>query len=59
MAGIETPTGRLALLLGLFAAAMVLRGVVVSVRDIMISGFQLEFVDRALAMDAGHLRATS
>ena len=42
---VETPTGRLAALLGLFAVAMILRGIVVSARDVMISGFQLEFVE--------------
>ncbi|HXC56368.1 MAG TPA: ABC transporter ATP-binding protein [Rhizomicrobium sp.] len=43
--GVATPFGRLALLLGLFAVLMVIRGVVVSLRDNMAMSLQIGFVE--------------
>lgn len=45
LAGVSTPFGRLALLLGLFVLLMILRGVVLLLRDRAVQALQTEFVE--------------
>ena len=43
--GVTTQFGRLSLMLGVFAVLVVIRGIVVSLRDVTVMGLQIEFVD--------------
>jgi ABC-type multidrug transport system fused ATPase/permease subunit len=53
--GAFTPFGRLALLMALFAALMLLRGVVISFRTVLLSGLQIGFVEALRLRVTGHL----
>ncbi|MEI9889037.1 MAG: ABC transporter ATP-binding protein [Rhizomicrobium sp.] len=43
--GVTTQFGRLSLMLGLFATLIVIRGVVISLRDTTVMGLQIEFIN--------------
>jgi len=56
-AAITTPLGRLSLLLGGFAALMVIRGIVIWRRDNIVQSLQIEFVEHLRGQIAGTLAA--
>ena len=44
-AGVTTQFGRLSLMLGVFAVLIVVRGILISLRDNTVQGLQIEFID--------------
>ncbi len=57
VAGAQTRTARLSLLLGLFAAVVVIRAIIVARRNIMLARIEMGFIETVRARLAGRLAA--